>query len=211
VGTLDRYLGRNTLELDASRLRTLMGGVGTGGSISNASYVGRREGAHIGLFRELNDAGAEVIECRFIDHDGGVVASFGMTLDVTNTKWLALGYAGCGQLILAASTEATGSAEQPRSVYLRHAITSITADYSATENDAVILADATSGGITITLPVAVGMAGKALTVKKLDATANTVTVDGAASETIDGAATHVLSSQYDVVRIVCDGTGWWVI
>ena len=74
----------------------------------------------------------------------------------------------------------------------------------------VIIADDTSGAITINLPAAESSTHRTLTVKKTSAS-NSVTLDGNASETIDGATTKALSSQYDFVTIVCDGTAWHII
>jgi hypothetical protein len=54
------------------------------------------------------------------------------------------------------------------------------------------LVDATAGNITITLLVASGNSGKKFTVKKIDSTANTVTVTN--STNIDGATTKLKHS-----------------
>jgi len=88
---------------------------------------------------------------------------------------------------------------------LRVQVVTKTGAYTATDDDIVILVDATAGAITITLPAASGRSGQVYIIKKIDSSANTVTVDANASETIDGALTYSLASQYDVVRIVCDG------
>lgn len=86
-----------------------------------------------------------------------------------------------------------------------------TTDYTATIKDAVILCDASGGAFAITLPASAGAQGLMLYIKKTDASANAVTIDGDGSETVDGAATLVLASQYDAARLVADGTGWAVI
>jgi len=78
-------------------------------------------------------------------------------------------------------------------------------------NKNVILVDATSGNLTITLPPAKIMEGAAYTVKKIDVSANTVTIDGDGSETIDGATTKVLSTQWDVETVTSNGTAWYLI
>lgn len=76
----------------------------------------------------------------------------------------------------------------------------------------VVLADATSGAITVNLPAASGdNENRMIAVKKVDSSVNAVTVDGNASETIDGSTTRVLSSQYDVVMMVSDGSNWNVV
>ena len=60
----------------------------------------------------------------------------------------------------------------------------------------------------MTLPSAVGIAGKRYVIRKSDASANTVTIDPAGAETVNGSATRVISTQYEAVEIVSDGAGW---
>jgi len=73
------------------------------------------------------------------------------------------------------------------------------------------LVDATSGPVTITLPTALEATNRVLTVKKVDATANAVTIDGSGTETIDGAATRSITAQWDSMTIVSNGTTWYRI
>ncbi len=74
-----------------------------------------------------------------------------------------------------------------------------------------IMVDATAGNKVVNLPAISGLSGnREYAVKKVDASGNTVTVTANGSDTIDGAATVVLSSQYDYVRIVA-GTEWHVV
>jgi pectate lyase len=86
-----------------------------------------------------------------------------------------------------------------------------TANYTAALTETVILCDATSGAITITLPPVAGVTDQVYIVKKIDSGGNTVTIDGNSSETIDGATTKVISSQWAVYRIITDGTAWFTI
>ena len=64
--------------------------------------------------------------------------------------------------------------------------------------------DATGGAFAITLPLAQNLDGRIIIIKKMDATANAITVTRAGSDTIDGATTFVLTTQYDSVILVCD-------
>lgn len=86
-----------------------------------------------------------------------------------------------------------------------------TTTYTATTSDDVIPCDATSGGFTVTLPAAATCSGKVLEITKTDASTNVVTVDGNASETINGVTTVALAVRYQVCRIVSDGTGWHLL
>ncbi|MDB4442331.1 hypothetical protein N9219_02810 [bacterium] len=71
------------------------------------------------------------------------------------------------------------------------------------------LCDCTSNAITVNLPAA--SAGQRFEIKKIDATANAVTIDGNGSETIDGALTKVITAQYESVTLVSDGTNWFIV
>jgi len=83
------------------------------------------------------------------------------------------------------------------------------ADYTAVDGDEVIVVDAAAGNVTITLPTAVGINGKLYTIKRIDATANVVTVQGTGGETIDDDADQDLL-QYDAMRVISDGIEWWI-
>lgn len=84
---------------------------------------------------------------------------------------------------------------------------------STTTGDArkLFLCDATSGTITASLPAAASNSGMPVAFKKTDAGANTVILDGNASETIDGSTTYTISTQNTGVVIVSDGTNWKVL
>lgn len=86
-----------------------------------------------------------------------------------------------------------------------------TGNYTATTSDVVIPVDATSGSFTVTLYAASGNSGRRLTIVRTDQTlANAVTIDGNASETIRGATTFKLATQYESVTIICDGSNWHI-
>lgn len=93
-------------------------------------------------------------------------------------------------------------------------VLSKTGNYTVSTADGVdilIEADATSGSFTVSLFTAVGNTGKRITVKKIDSSANTVTVDPNGTQTIDGALTRVLSTQYEGVTVESDGSNWVVV
>lgn len=79
-----------------------------------------------------------------------------------------------------------------------------------TDDSYLILCDATAGAFDVDLPAAASSTNVRVTVKKIDASANAVTVDGNGAETIDGAATYSLAAQWDSVTITCNGTAWYV-
>jgi hypothetical protein len=86
-----------------------------------------------------------------------------------------------------------------------------TAAYMVTATDYTVAANASTGALSITLPTSVGITGKVYVVKKMDSTANVVTVATTSSQTIDGATTRALSLQYDAISVQADGANWIVI
>ena len=80
-----------------------------------------------------------------------------------------------------------------------------TGAYTMTATDSVITCAA--GTYTISLPTAVGIAGREYVIKRIGAT-GTITIDPAGTETIDGSTTKTLTSQNEVIRIVSDGANW---
>ncbi len=73
------------------------------------------------------------------------------------------------------------------------------------------LCNATGGAFTANLPAAATASGMTVAFKKTDSSANAITIDGNASETIDGATTVSLAAQYAFYVLTCDGTGWSII
>lgn len=90
------------------------------------------------------------------------------------------------------------------------AIAAKTTSYTLTPDDSTVAADATSGAVTLTLPAVSGCAGRIYVLKRLNSGANAVTVAANAAETIDGANTVSLGSQYSTLIIQGNaaGTAW---
>lgn len=96
---------------------------------------------------------------------------------------------------------------------LGYSFYSLTAStYTAGTNDeTVILADTTSNDITITLPAAASYTKKVFIIKKVGSSSNKVTIDGNASETIDGDLTLVVNTIYTSITLLSDGSNWHII
>lgn len=121
----------------------------------------------------------------------------GGTITSTGTISIANGGVDTTQLAAGAVTEA----KRERTVNAYSSSIGITHD--------VALGNASGGAITLTLPAAA--AGKRVTIKKTDSSANTVTIQRDATNSIDGANTKVLYSQYESMTVISDGTNWFVI
>lgn len=119
-------------------------------------------------------------------------ASITLKYDSTESRWIIVG---------ASVSAAAGDL----------AIQTKTTTYTILNTDGLVLADATAGAFTVTLPTASGISGRIITVMKTDSSVNIVTIDGNASETINGSLTELLGSQYDSIRLVSNGTNWLII
>lgn len=90
-------------------------------------------------------------------------------------------------------------------------ISEVNSNTTLDNEDYTILVEASSGVVTITLPPAANHTNRIYNIKKIDNSINSVTIDGNASETIDGATTVNLTIQYESITLQCDGTEWWII
>lgn len=68
-----------------------------------------------------------------------------------------------------------------------------------------------TGPYTVTLPPAASNTGRVYLIKNIDSECDDITIDGNSTETIDGSATYVLDSYNNVVRIISDGSNWFII
>lgn len=90
------------------------------------------------------------------------------------------------------------------------AITTKTANYTVSLVDETILVDATAGPVTITLISAVATPN-IYTVKKIDSSANVVTVAAAGTEKIDGASTKSLATAGASTTLVPADGNWYAV
>jgi hypothetical protein len=94
----------------------------------------------------------------------------------------------------------------------RNFVTLVAGDspYAITDADQVVYVDSTAGSVTVDLPAAADSAGRVLVFKKLVA-GNTLTIDGNASELVEGGATLALTAALATARLHCNGTAWFSI
>ncbi|MFN5425452.1 MAG: hypothetical protein ACK5A2_08745 [Bacteroidota bacterium] len=120
------------------------------------------------------------------------VTSAGRILAATTTD------NGIDRLQVSGSIQGTG---------FNQAYTARTTTYTAGTNDYFI--DCTTGTFTVNLFTAVGNTGRILIIK--NSGTGTITVDPNGTQTIDGAATQSLSTQWSRVHIISDGANWKII
>ena len=73
-----------------------------------------------------------------------------------------------------------------------------------------VLCDCTSNTVTITLPTAVGITGRIYNIKCINDT-YACSVDGTASETIDGSTDAITLINMETITVQSDGANWWII
>lgn len=86
---------------------------------------------------------------------------------------------------------------------------SITGNYDLLAADEYIFANANTSSIVVNLPDVSANASKHYSIKKIDSTGNTVTLDASGSSLIDGAGTRVLRDQHETVDVYSDGASWY--
>lgn len=158
-----------------------------GGNIAGSSQTPAAQD-HVHDIDELDGKGD------LLTHDGSTLVGLGVGSD--------------GAILTADASESAGVkwgafGTQP------YPVTSQTGDYTVTDSDFLVLVDASSGNVTITLPAS--SSGRRYEIKKTDSSANKVIIDGDGSETIDGATTQELLLQYEALSVMGDGSGNWVI
>jgi hypothetical protein len=89
------------------------------------------------------------------------------------------------------------------------AVTSTSTTPYTLDDEVFLNVDASGGNKVVNLPSSSGISGRFYYIKKVDSSANTVTVTPDGVETIDGAATFVLTAPMEVVGVYTDGSNWW--
>jgi hypothetical protein len=86
-----------------------------------------------------------------------------------------------------------------------------TNDYNLLLNDYTVLCDTTSNNVTITLLDATTCSGSIFIFKRISAGANNCIIATTLSQTIDGATSKSITTQYSTLRIQSNGSEWIVI
>lgn len=85
----------------------------------------------------------------------------------------------------------------------------VTANFTLTK-ETLVIGDASAAAFTVTLPPALLYVSREVVVKKIDPTANAITIVVSGGGTIDGAANYFLNAQWQLVRLQSNSTGWYV-
>jgi hypothetical protein len=90
------------------------------------------------------------------------------------------------------------------------AVKTVTTTYTATALDELLLADASGGAFTVTLPRAED-GTKRLTIKRISAGLNAVTIGVQGLDTIEGSASVSLATQWAGTTLQSNGVDAWVV
>jgi len=85
----------------------------------------------------------------------------------------------------------------------------VSANYTVTGSEGPILVDASSGPVTITLPALT--ATDRVTIKKIDTSANGVTIIPPGAELIDGQASQLIATTYVTLHLINNNTNWFIV
>lgn len=103
------------------------------------------------------------------------------------------------------TTTITGNTVIDGRLYYERSVLEVSVNYVLSASNDVLLVN---GTYTATLPTAAGITGKVFTIKNIGT--GVVTVDGDGSETIDSSTTVTLDPE-EAIKVVSDGTEWWII
>jgi hypothetical protein len=85
-----------------------------------------------------------------------------------------------------------------------------TSTYTANTNE-LVQCNPTGGGFTVNLPTAGGRTGKHILVKNVSSSINTITIQPAGAETIDGSTPVLMNIGYQAIHVISNGTNWVII
>lgn len=130
---------------------------------------------------------------------GGTIQNVALTLDSLNST------------PIGASSPSTGVFTTMSTSGVYATIVTKTANYTLTTTDFTVLANSSTAAFTLTLPTAVNASGQIYTIKKIDSSANAVTISTTLSQTIDGLASYSLSYQYQGLQVQSTNSNWVII
>lgn len=121
--------------------------------------------------------------------------------------------------LISASEDAIYDLGFQKNTAVNRSVTTVTSNYVATVADSIILVDASSNDVIITLPTMLTMwdaadsVTKVITIKKIDqSTTYNVTINPDDGENIDNTNNVILSgSDEPSVTVLVDGTNYWTM
>lgn len=131
--------------------------------------------------------------------------------DNGNTKWANTTFATAGLATLTGTETLTNKTATALKMNLSNK--TLTDTSGSTLGDQVVFADTSTTALTVTLSTADTISGQLVIIRDVggNATTNNITIATEGAQTIDGAATNVISTNNDVRRLVSNGTNWFTV
>lgn len=195
------------LDAIAKAIRTIQAGTGTTDDV-NVTFKTDSVGTNFDIQATADDVSfnlpnASAVDASHTTAQRGVVSTGNQSF--AGNKSFAAGVA-VGKTAAPNSTLDVNGSVQMR-------ITKTTTSYAVNDTDNTVLADATGGALTITLPTpSAAIAGRIYTIKKVGTgdINNAVTVQPSAG-TIEGGANYIIYNDWTFITIQTDGTDWYII
>ena len=181
---------------------------------SNITLTVRANGAHGYNLHDLHDISNDVhgaVDGSILSYNNSLsvwepgldlaVTSLSATGDIHTTGTY---FSGGVDLLTVLAATGGGSATTYNTVSSLSA-----SEITLTSIDGVVLVDSSAVATTVLLPSAATNNGTRYTIKKIDSSANTVTLS--ANTNIDSQGTFAINNQYDAIEVTSDNTQWWVI
>ena len=148
----------------------------------------------------------------FLDyHDGTILINSGSRdrdIQIKADNGAIMLHADAGTNMVGINTTTPGSGLHVDSSFAT-AIAAKSSDYTLTASDHTILVNCASGNVTLTLPTAVGCAGRMYVIKRIDATNNAANINADGSEEIEGSTNPASVATLGSLIIQSDNAGWW--
>lgn len=166
----------------------------------------------------LNSGTAPIVQISDTNTGVQIILIFGANVDLSTladipaANPITFNFLGTSNQVYGTSSlnTAPGYFYQNRAAEIIYGSSAVTSNYLIAQSDYTVYGDATGGSFTISLLQA-PQTGKRFTIPKLDASANTVTVDVVGGGTINGVTTKVITTQFEAYTFEWDGSEYKII
>ncbi|ACU64033.1 hypothetical protein [Chitinophaga pinensis] len=195
------------LDAIAKAIRTIKAGTGTTDNV-NVNFKTDSLGTNFDIQATTNDVSFNLPNASAVDASH-TVAQRGVVS--TGNQSFAGNKSFAAAVAVGTNAPANSTLQVNGSVQMRIYKTAVS--YTLTDTDNTVLADATSGALTITLPApAAAIAGRIYTIKKVGTgDINKAVKIQPAAGTIEGGADYMIYNDWTFITVQTDGVDWYII